>query len=87
MRTYTYAPTSGPGFRPEYVGTWPVLDLLGDDADMDTGRCPACGDPIDFCTGHGPIGDPVGARILDQHDDGDHGDCDPRGCDDAAGAQ
>lgn len=44
-------------------------------------RCPACGEPIDYCQGHGEIGDPVGARILVQHDDGDHSDCDPEGCD------
>lgn len=57
--------------------------LLGDDDYVSS--CPACGDPIDYCTGHGTIGDPIGARILAQHDEGDHGDCDPRGCDDAAG--
>lgn len=46
-------------------------------------RCPACGDPIDYCQGHGPIGDPAGAAILARHDDGDHRQCDPAGCDDA----
>jgi hypothetical protein len=49
----------------------------------DDPRCPVCADPPDFCRGHGPIGDPVGARILDQHDAGDHHDCDPRGCEEA----
>jgi hypothetical protein len=45
-------------------------------------RCPVCGDVIDYCQGHGPIGDPVGARILAAHDDGDHDRCHPdAGCD------
>jgi hypothetical protein len=43
-------------------------------------RCPACGDPIDYCQGHGEIGDPWGFRILTQHDNGDHTDCNPYGC-------
>ena len=45
--------------------------------------CPACGAPIDYCTGHGEIGDPRGASILAAHDDGDHKRCHPAGCDDA----
>ena len=43
-------------------------------------RCPACGDYIDYCQGHGEIGDPVGFAILTAHDDGDHGGCHPEGC-------
>ncbi len=46
-------------------------------------RCPACGDVIDYCQGHGPIGDPAGAAILARHNDGDHRQCDPAGCDEA----
>lgn len=42
--------------------------------------CPACGDPIDYCSGHGEIGDPAGFRILQLHDDDDHTECHPRGC-------
>lgn len=38
-------------------------------------RCPACGDPIDYCTGHGQIGDPVGWAILEAHDADDHSRC------------
>lgn len=38
-------------------------------------RCPVCGDAIDYCQGHGSIGDPVGAAILEAHDDGDHSQC------------
>jgi hypothetical protein len=44
--------------------------------------CPACGEPIDYCGGHGEIGDPVGSAILVAHDAGDHDDCHPEGCDD-----
>lgn len=49
-------------------------------------RCPACGDPIDYCQGHGEIGDPAGRAILDAHDEGDHTQCHPDGCDEAADA-
>lgn len=38
-------------------------------------RCPACGEVIDYCQGHGEIGDPDGFRILSQHDSDDHNDC------------
>jgi hypothetical protein len=43
-------------------------------------HCPACGDPIDYCQGHGQIGDPEGNQILWQHDHGEHEDCHPAGC-------
>lgn len=46
-------------------------------------KCPACGDFIDYCPGHGEIGDPDGYRILDQHDSDEHRDCDPEGCEEA----
>jgi hypothetical protein len=46
-------------------------------------RCPACGDVIDYCQGHGEIGDPAGRAILDAHDDGDHSGCNPAGCEEA----
>ena len=39
--------------------------------------CPACGDPIDYCQGHGPSGDPAGFAILELHDDDDHSQCAP----------
>lgn len=45
--------------------------------------CPACGELIDYCQGHGEIGDPDGAAILAAHDDGDHSRCDPAGCTDS----
>lgn len=50
---------------------------------LDDERCVACGEPVDYCQGHGEIGDPVGRAILDAHDDGDHNNCHPLGCDDA----
>lgn len=42
--------------------------------------CVVCGDPYDYCQGHGAIGDPIGARIQSQHDDGDHSECNPNAC-------
>jgi hypothetical protein len=52
-----------------------------DDDDDCTEACPACGEPIDYCQGHGEIGDPIGRAILERHDDGDHSLCHPAGCD------
>lgn len=37
--------------------------------------CPACGEFIDYCQGHGDIGDPDGADILKAHDNGIHDAC------------
>lgn len=37
--------------------------------------CPACGEPIDYCLGHGEIGDPNGAAILRLHDNNRHYNC------------
>lgn len=45
--------------------------------------CPACADPIDYCQGHGAIGDPIGHRILWAHDMGDHTNCHPAACEEA----
>lgn len=45
-----------------------------------TPRCPACGDPIDYCQGHGEVGDPAGAEVLGLHDTGIHDHCHPDGC-------
>lgn len=39
--------------------------------------CPACGDVIDFCRGHGLMGDTQGYVTLRRHDMGNHRDCDP----------
>lgn len=40
-------------------------------------RCPACGEYIDYCQGHGLIGDPQGHAILARHDEDDHSLCHP----------
>lgn len=49
--------------------------------------CPACGSVIDYCQGHGPIGDYEGYAVLIAHDDDDvHIYCHPDGCEVAAGA-
>lgn len=44
-------------------------------------RCPACGEPIEYCSGHGPVGDPAGYAILLRHDRDEHDRCHPVGCD------
>lgn len=46
-------------------------------------RCPVDGEPIDYCQGHGRIGDPIGYNILLAHDYGYHGRCHYRGCEQA----
>ena len=43
-------------------------------------RCPACGEVIDHCTGHGEIGDPAGYATLEGHDAGEHDTCSGYGC-------
>jgi hypothetical protein len=50
----------------------------------DVGTCPACGQAIDHCPGHGMIGDPCGYEALQRHDGGDHAICHPSGCEAAA---
>lgn len=37
--------------------------------------CPACGEYIDYCQGHGELGDPTGFAVLQAHDNGDHSLC------------
>lgn len=53
-------------------------------ADDDVERCPVCGEPSDYCQGHGEVGDNRGWLNMIAHDHGDHVQCDPRGCE-AAG--
>ena len=45
--------------------------------------CPACGDPISYCQGHGEYGDPMGFRLLMLHDNDIHTLCAPTGCDES----
>jgi len=79
----------------EYIGAaWDaaaeiVHDMFPQFRDPDleyVSRCPACGDVIDYCQGHGEMGDPAGFAILTAHDDDDHSECDPDGCDEAGKA-
>lgn len=49
-----------------------MTELFGS---LNEDRCPACGEVIDYCQGHGPIGDPAGAEVLERHDDDDHTYC------------
>lgn len=46
-------------------------------------RCVVCGDPMDYCQGHGEIGDPAGFAIQQAHDDGDHSRCVKEACDES----
>lgn len=39
--------------------------------------CPACGEPVDYCPGHGEVGDTYGATVLLAHDLGEHATCHP----------
>jgi hypothetical protein len=34
--------------------------------------CPVCLDPLDYCHGHGEIGDPEGFRMLMDYYDEEH---------------
>lgn len=62
-----------------------LAELFGDgEAADDVERCPVCGDPADYCQGHGETGDPRGWRKVIAHDHGDHTECHPAGCE-AAG--
>ena len=49
-----------------------------DDEEEYVSVCPACGEIIGYCLGHGELGDPDGAAILDAHDDGIHDVCHPK---------
>lgn len=44
------------------------------------GQCTYCGDPNDYCLGHGDITDPPGFEALIAHDQGDHTLCHQDGC-------
>ena len=62
---------------------WGTVTLCAycDPDEADAARCVVCGEPADYCQGHGPTGDPYGWQILAAHDDGDHERCHPAGCD------
>lgn len=44
--------------------------LLGQHGAVFIEPCPVCGEPIDYCQGHGEIGDPEGRAILDAEMEG-----------------
>ena len=44
---------------------------------LELGPCPACGDHIDYCQGHGLMGDPQGYAVIRLHDDDNHELCHP----------
>ena len=44
--------------------------LLGQNGGEIISACPACAEPIDYCQGHGQIGDPAGRAILDAEQEG-----------------
>lgn len=71
----------------EHNGECSVCADCDDEADEEMAElisyCPACGSPIDYCQGHGEMGDPAGFAILEAHDNGQHADCHPGGCDEA----
>jgi hypothetical protein len=57
---------------------WQDLDESVYGTPPEVERCPVCAEPIDYCQGHGEIGDPDGAEILARHDADDHGGCHPQ---------
>ena len=70
----SYIPESGLSDEMEIFAA-DVLDSIGEDSTEDEimaaadmceswGICPACADQIDYCQGHGPIGDPAGFARL-----------------------
>lgn len=61
--------------RPDEVTPDEITEIL--DQGSDSPPCPACGEPIDYCQGHGTLGDSAGAEVLERHDEEDHRQCHP----------
>lgn len=57
------------------IGDAQLFAIRAEDDGPDVARCPACGEFVDYCQGHGEIGDPAGALVLAMHDAGDHAQC------------
>ena len=76
----------GPRFHTrKQDGRWLVTPAFPlEEEEEEVSRCPACGDPIDYCQGHGKIGDRAGRNILMAHDEGEHTGCHRDGCETAA---
>lgn len=64
----------GPGVED---GTDTECVFIGHDETDDTyvSRCPVCGEHIDYCQGHGEMGDPIGYEKMAEHDLGNHDWC------------
>lgn len=45
-----------------------IPDILADVEHAWVSFCPVCFDPIDYCTGHGEIGDPAGHALMQELD-------------------
>lgn len=46
---------------------------MNDPEEYPVDECPICLDPMDYCQGHGEIGDPEGFRMLMNYYDEDNG--------------
>ncbi|QNJ55360.1 hypothetical protein SEA_LITTLEFELLA_49 [Gordonia phage LittleFella] len=51
--------------------------MASEDYDLQPERCLVCGEFIDYCLGHGGGLELV---VWDQHEDGDHSNCNPLAC-------
>ena len=62
------------------IGSFTITDLGPVEPEMEPEAsfgCPACGEPSDYCQGHGETGDPDGHRVLTRHDEDIHDECHP----------
>jgi rRNA maturation protein Nop10 len=61
--------------REEFVTINDTCDGCGRNLVESYSPCPACGNPVDYCDGHGVSRDVIGWSTLNQHDAGDHECC------------
>ena len=67
--------------RQSQTGFFPDPYDGDEDPEGSSPTCPACGDYIEYCQGHGEMGDPSGANILRLHDEDNHTLCVGEDCD------
>lgn len=60
----------------DLCGEHPSFYYDGPDEDEFVDRCLVCGDFIDYCLGHGEDGE----NLLESHEFGLHGGCNPLAC-------